>query len=120
MADLMRELDITDASTGEERMLLWAEKLRNMQAECVAVLGGTPFDFVFVHLMFYPFYPFPMMMSLDSSTQTRWYQSGVHMETPQRSKNTPGPLSLHVRSRATSLSFPLTRRRVLFRQPSRV
>ncbi|KAJ7921409.1 hypothetical protein B0H13DRAFT_1708194 [Mycena leptocephala] len=49
MADLMRELDITDASTGEERMLLWAEKLRNMQAECVAVLGGTPFDFVFIN-----------------------------------------------------------------------
>ncbi|KAJ7652459.1 hypothetical protein DFH06DRAFT_1331089 [Mycena polygramma] len=46
----MRELNITDATSGAERLLRWAEKLREMPQECVAVVGGTPFDFVFMNL----------------------------------------------------------------------
>ncbi|KAF8169037.1 hypothetical protein K438DRAFT_2064081, partial [Mycena galopus ATCC 62051] len=49
MADTMRELNITDATTGEERLLRWAQKLRDMPDECVSVLGGTPFDFAFIN-----------------------------------------------------------------------
>ncbi|KAF7344133.1 SH3 and PX-domain-containing 3 [Mycena venus] len=48
MAETMRELNITDESTGEERLVRWAEKLRGMEEECVSVIGGTPFDYMFI------------------------------------------------------------------------
>ncbi|KAJ7663092.1 hypothetical protein DFH06DRAFT_1087918 [Mycena polygramma] len=46
----MEELNITDATSGAERLLRWAEKLREMPQECVSVVGGTSFDFVFMNL----------------------------------------------------------------------
>ncbi|KAJ7765296.1 hypothetical protein B0H16DRAFT_1525113 [Mycena metata] len=48
MAETTQELGITESTTGEKRLMLWAEKLRNIEAECVSVLGGTPFDYVFI------------------------------------------------------------------------
>lgn len=46
MAETVQELNITDASTGEERLIRWADKLRNLDAECVKVVGGSPFDYM--------------------------------------------------------------------------
>ncbi|KAJ7493811.1 hypothetical protein FB451DRAFT_1551155 [Mycena latifolia] len=48
MGDAVRELDITDSSTGEERLMRWAAKLRDIEAECVKVVGGSPFDYMFI------------------------------------------------------------------------
>ncbi|KAK7039924.1 SH3 and PX-domain-containing 3 [Favolaschia claudopus] len=49
LKDTMQELNITDSTTGGERLMLWAEKLRRMPEECVSVIGGTPFDYVFIN-----------------------------------------------------------------------
>ncbi|KAJ7185251.1 hypothetical protein C8R46DRAFT_981785 [Mycena filopes] len=50
MAETMQELKITDSTPGQERLMLWAEKLRNIEADCVSVIGGTPFDYKFILL----------------------------------------------------------------------
>ncbi|KAJ6575776.1 hypothetical protein DFH09DRAFT_1031906 [Mycena vulgaris] len=48
MAATVKELNLTDSSTGEERLTRWAEKLRNIEAGCVQVVGGSPFDYMFI------------------------------------------------------------------------
>ncbi|KAJ7785176.1 hypothetical protein DFH07DRAFT_786890 [Mycena maculata] len=48
MTEMVQELNITESSTGEERLMRWAEKLRNIGAECVKVVGGSPFDLDFI------------------------------------------------------------------------
>ncbi|KAJ7033565.1 hypothetical protein C8F04DRAFT_1104333 [Mycena alexandri] len=48
LADTMKELNITDSTTGEERLVRWAEKLRSIEAECVTIIGGSPFDYMFI------------------------------------------------------------------------
>ncbi|KAJ7452727.1 hypothetical protein B0H11DRAFT_1820868 [Mycena galericulata] len=48
VAQTVEELKINDATSGEERLRLWAEKLRKMDAECVKIVAGTPFDWMFV------------------------------------------------------------------------
>ncbi|KAJ7092322.1 hypothetical protein B0H15DRAFT_1021070 [Mycena belliarum] len=51
VADVVRELGITETSTGEERLMRWAAKLRDMKAECVTVIGGSPFDYMCARLL---------------------------------------------------------------------
>ncbi|KAJ7092327.1 hypothetical protein B0H15DRAFT_170262 [Mycena belliarum] len=48
MADAVRELGINETSTGAERLMRWAAKLRDMEAGCVIVTGGSPFDYMFI------------------------------------------------------------------------
>jgi hypothetical protein len=52
MAETMRELNIVDETLGDERLMRWASKLRAMPDECVAVIGGTPFNFACVFALF--------------------------------------------------------------------
>jgi hypothetical protein len=52
MAETMRELNIVDETLGDERLMRWAPKLRAMPDECVAVIGGTPFNFACVFALF--------------------------------------------------------------------
>ncbi|KAJ7196469.1 hypothetical protein GGX14DRAFT_526712 [Mycena pura] len=42
------ELNVTADTSGEERLLRWAEKLRDIEGRCVRVVDGTPFDFPFM------------------------------------------------------------------------
>ncbi|KAJ7718968.1 hypothetical protein DFH07DRAFT_316960 [Mycena maculata] len=48
VGETVQELNITDASAGEERLVRWAGKLRSIEAECVKVVGGSPFDYMFI------------------------------------------------------------------------
>ncbi|KAJ7147636.1 hypothetical protein C8R43DRAFT_527856 [Mycena crocata] len=48
MSEAVKGLNITDSSTGEERLIRWADKLRKIEAECVKVVGGSPFDYMFI------------------------------------------------------------------------
>ncbi|KAJ6541043.1 hypothetical protein DFH09DRAFT_1395004 [Mycena vulgaris] len=44
--------ELTDSSTGEERLIRWAEKLRNIEAGCVQVVGGSSFDYMHISIQF--------------------------------------------------------------------
>ncbi|KAJ6575767.1 hypothetical protein DFH09DRAFT_1455260 [Mycena vulgaris] len=44
--------ELTDSSTGEERLIRWAEKLRNIEAGCVQVVGGSSFDYMRISIQF--------------------------------------------------------------------
>ncbi|KAJ6632311.1 hypothetical protein B0H10DRAFT_11762 [Mycena sp. CBHHK59/15] len=42
------ELGVGEGTTGAERLQRWAAKLRTMEEPCVSVVGGSPFDYMFV------------------------------------------------------------------------
>ncbi|KAJ6485369.1 hypothetical protein C8R47DRAFT_980181 [Mycena vitilis] len=43
-----KELNFSDATSGHDRLLGWASKLRDIEAPCVNVVGGSPFDYLFI------------------------------------------------------------------------
>ncbi|KAJ7609581.1 hypothetical protein DFH06DRAFT_1148393 [Mycena polygramma] len=43
-----KELNISNATSGHDRLLGWASKLRDIDAPCVNVVGGSPFDYLCV------------------------------------------------------------------------
>jgi len=53
LVETNRELNITEVSTGLERFVRWAEKLRGMDEECVKIVGGMPFDYLCVFSLFF-------------------------------------------------------------------
>ncbi|KAJ7157781.1 hypothetical protein C8R46DRAFT_1112844 [Mycena filopes] len=48
VGDTVRELNITDSTQGDERLRLWGEKLLGIEAACVKIVGGSPFDYMFI------------------------------------------------------------------------
>ncbi|KAJ7130686.1 hypothetical protein C8R46DRAFT_971287 [Mycena filopes] len=48
MYQTMRRMHLDDKSDGEEMLARWASKLLKMDAPCVSVEGGPPFDYLFI------------------------------------------------------------------------
>ncbi|KAJ6487435.1 hypothetical protein C8R47DRAFT_1072092 [Mycena vitilis] len=47
-AETVKELNFTDATPGYELLMGWANKLRSIEAPCVEVFGGRPFDYILI------------------------------------------------------------------------
>ena len=45
MGEAVSELELEGELDGEKRMTKWARKLREMDAPCVSIVGGMPFDY---------------------------------------------------------------------------
>ncbi|KAJ7664205.1 hypothetical protein B0H17DRAFT_1092156 [Mycena rosella] len=48
MAETVKELGAAELEAGSERLARWAQKLKGIEAQCVKVTGGSPFDYMFI------------------------------------------------------------------------